>query len=110
MAMTLAEHCYTLSASFPSDERYGLTAQLRRAAVSIPSNIAEGFGRAQTGNFLQFLRIAQGSLREVETHIALAIRLKLVTPEAITDAKAIAIRVSKMLIALIRTLEARQLT
>jgi hypothetical protein len=55
LAMTLAEQCYQLTATFPREETYGLSAQIRRAAVSIPANIAEGYGRNQTGNFLNFL-------------------------------------------------------
>ena len=108
MAMKLAEDCYKLSARFPAEERFGLTAQLRRAAVSVPSNIAEGFGRAQTAGFLQFLRIAQGSLREAETQVALAVRLRMVAVEDAHLAKESATRVSKMLGALIRSLEGRK--
>ena len=59
MPMTLAEDCYRCTAEFPRDEIYGMTAQIRRAAVSIPANIAEGYGRDQTGSFIQFLRIAK---------------------------------------------------
>ena len=69
LAMTLAEHCYELTKQFPKEELYGLISQIRRAAVSIPANIAEGYGRDQTGNFIQFLRIAQGSSRELK-HIS----------------------------------------
>jgi len=71
MAMTLAQDCYLLTTRFPKDEMYGMSAQIRRAAVSIPANIAEGYGRDQTGPFVQFLRIAQGSARELETHLIL---------------------------------------
>jgi four helix bundle protein len=106
--MQLAEHIYKLSARFPSDERFGLTSQLRRSAVSIPSNIAEGFGRGQTSGFLQFLRIAQGSLREADTQIALAVRLSMVEAADAQVSIETATRVSKMLMSLIRTLEARK--
>lgn len=108
MAMTLAEDCYRLTADFPREETYGLTSQIRRAAVSIPANIAEGFGRNQTGNFLHFLRIAQGSVRELETHLLLANRLKVTEAERATPCRETAIRVSKMLRALIRKLEEAQ--
>jgi four helix bundle protein len=67
-AMDLVETLYLASASFPKSEVYGLTSQLRRAAVSIPSNIAEGQCRSTTRSFLQHLSIAQGSAAEVETH------------------------------------------
>jgi four helix bundle protein len=76
-AMTLAEHCYQVTSAFPKEEMYGLTAQMRRSAVSIAANIAEGHGRESTGAFVQFLRNAQGSLKELETHLLLATRVKL---------------------------------
>ena len=107
LAITLAEQCYELTKDFPREEVYGLTSQIRRAAVSIPANIAEGYGRDQTGNFIQFLRIAQGSARELETHLLLAPRLKLISPDQTDPCRATALRVSKMLRALIRSLENR---
>jgi four helix bundle protein len=78
-AMDLVEAIYHLSAAFPRDELYGLTAQIRRAVVSVPSNIAEGQGRWTTGEFVQFLGVANGSLREVETQLHIAVRLKFIT-------------------------------
>ena len=74
-AMEMVCTIYKLTASFPSEERFGLTNQLRRAAVSIPSNIAEGQGRGISGDFARYLRIANGSRQEVETQIAIAHRL-----------------------------------
>jgi four helix bundle protein len=103
--MMLAEECYKLTAAFPREEAYGLTAQIRRAVVSIPANVAEGYGRNQTGNFLNFLRIAQGSVRELETHLLLASRLRIADPEKAAPCRELAIRVSKMLRALIRSIE-----
>ena len=67
-----------LTRGFPREEIYGLTAQIKRAAVSIPSNIAEGQGRWTTGEFVQFLGVAHGSLCEVETQIHVALRLRLI--------------------------------
>lgn len=74
-AMDLVERVYQVTVRFPSEERYGLTSQLRRAAVAIPSNIAEGQGRGGHREFHRFLSIAHGCLREVETQILIADRL-----------------------------------
>jgi four helix bundle protein len=105
LAMTLAEQCYRLTATFPREETYGLSAQVRRVAVSIPANIAEGYGRNQTGNFLNFLRIAQGSVRELETHLLLVSRLGVADAVRSNPCREVAIRISKMLRALIRSIE-----
>ncbi len=77
-AMTMVTEIYELTKQFPSDERFGLTAQIRRAAVSIPSNIAEGHARNSTGEFIQFLGIARGSLAEVNTQLLIAKNLRYV--------------------------------
>ena len=75
LGMDLAVDIYGLSASFPSEERFGLTAQIRKAAVSVPSNIAEGHARGYTADYIRFLRIGKGSLAEMETQTILAQRL-----------------------------------
>ena len=74
-AISLAEATYRLTRGFPSEERFGLTSQARRAAVSIPANIAEGYGRGTRPAYANFIRIAQGSLKELETHLILAERV-----------------------------------
>ena len=80
-AISLVTDVYALTADFPGHEIYGLTSQLRRASVSIPSNIAEGHGRATKGEFLQFLGHARGSLCEVQTQIFIARGLTYITLE-----------------------------
>jgi four helix bundle protein len=75
LGMDVAERIYQLTTDFPDSERYGLVSQLRRAAVSIPANIAEGNSRSSTKEYLQHLSIALGSLAEIETFLDLSVRL-----------------------------------
>lgn len=77
-SMLLAEDIYALTKEFPSEERFGLSSQIKRAVVSIPSNIAEGAGRKGDKEFIQFLYIAMGSLSELETQLILSDRLQFV--------------------------------
>jgi len=74
-SMNLVTEIYKLSKSFPADEMYGLTCQIRRSAISIPSNIAEGSGRKSTADYIRFLYIATGSLYELQTQIEIALTL-----------------------------------
>jgi NADH-quinone oxidoreductase subunit D len=78
--MTLAEPCYRLTRAFPKEEMFGLTSQIRRSAALVPANIAEGHGRENTQSFIQYLRISQGSLKELETHLLLTQRVGLSHP------------------------------
>ncbi|MGI9405600.1 MAG: four helix bundle protein [Hyphomicrobiaceae bacterium] len=105
-AMDLAELAYGLTKDFPRVELYGMTSQIRRAATSVPANIAEGQGRENTGSFVQFLRIAQGSLKELETHLILSTRVKLAKQATVSPLLDLCEEVGRMLRALIRKLQA----
>jgi four helix bundle protein len=80
-SMELAKAVYQTTAPFPAEERYGLSQQMRRAAVSIPSNIAEGAGRNSAKEFLNFIGISRGSLAELETQLQLAVMLGFAAPD-----------------------------
>lgn len=96
-----------MSKTFPSEERYGLTAQLRRSAVSVPSNIAEGRGRQGVGGFLYHSSVAYGSLMEVETQLLIATRLQYMTNETARAILNRAAEVRRLLAAMIRALKRR---
>jgi four helix bundle protein len=98
--MDLAVAVYEASAGFPKDERFGLTAQLRKAAVSVPSNIAEGQGRRSRGAFCQHLSIAHGSVRELETQVLLSMRLRYLSEPATTKLLAQAAELGRLITAL----------
>ena len=105
VAMQLVRECYHLTGLFPDSERFGLTNQLRRAAVSVPSNIAEGHGRGSPKNFLNFLWIANGSLAELETQVLLAVELKFVSAVQTEQVLSLAQQVGRMLTGLRRSIE-----
>lgn len=104
-AMDWAEAACRLTAGFPKQEMYGFTSQIRRAAASVPANIAEGYGRESKGNYIQFLRVAQGSIKELETHVFLAVRIDLIGDSAVQPIMARCDTVGKMLHGLIRSVE-----
>jgi four helix bundle protein len=104
-AMTLAAECYRLTALFPLEERYGLTVQIRRAAVSIPSNLAEGHNRRSRSAFANHVGIALGSQAELETQIDLAVRLGFAGQDSAEPAQALAAEVGRLLHGLVRSLE-----
>ena len=105
LSMSLAQDVYALVRLFPAEERYALGDQLRRAVVSIPSNIAEGFGRGSTRDFLHYVAIAKGSLYEVDTQLDLASRLGYAAiPNVLKEKVA---RTGMMLNALIASLKGR---
>lgn len=104
----MAVDCYKATEMFPATETFGLSSQIRRAVVSVAANIAEGHGRETSGSFIQFLRIAQGSVKETETHILLSARLgfiELVKAEALLHK---ATEIGKMLRGLIRRVQEKQ--
>ena len=103
--MELAEKCYLATRDFPKQELFGLVSQIRRAAGSIPANIAEGQGRAHTKQFLNHLSIARGSLMELETHLILSARLKLIDRKQLIPVWRQTQQVGRMLTSLIRSLQ-----
>jgi len=103
-AMDIAESCYHLTRGYPREEAYGMTAQIRRAASAIPANIAEGYGRGHRSEYIQFLRIAQGSLKELETHLILGNRVGFSSNEDTDRLLSACTEVGKMLTSLIRSL------
>ncbi len=96
---------YEMTRNFPPDERFGLTAQIRRCAVSIPSNIAEGYGRHTTKDYIRFLHISEGSLCEVQTQLLIAKNLNFLPSELDTELDELAREIERMLTSLIRKLE-----
>jgi len=107
-AMDIVEVCYRLTKQIPQSEIYGLTSQIRRAAVSIPTNIAEGHGRKNIGEYIQHLSIANGSLKELETHLIIAGRFHYVKENEILPALEDCSEIGRMLSGLIQKLRQNQ--
>ena len=107
-AIDLVVEIYGLTSKLPKDELFGLTNQLRRAAVSIPSNIAEGNGRGSTKEYLHFLYIARGSKSEVETQLMICLALKYLKESDIENALGLCTEISKMLNKLILKLNKKE--
>jgi four helix bundle protein len=101
-SIELSVAVYALTAEFPREELYGLTSQLRRSAVSVASNIAEGYGRGSKGEYRQFLGIARGSVLEVQTQLIIAGRLEFGDAIELETADSLANEVGKMLWALLK--------
>jgi four helix bundle protein len=101
LGMDIAVDVYSLTQDYPRDEQFGLTSQTRRAASSVPANIVEGYGRNSKASYVNFLRIAQGSLKELETHVLLAERVGMARSEGTTDILGRCDRLGKMLGSLI---------
>src|SRR5689334_8575540 len=107
MAMEIAAAAYKLTQKLPKEELFGLTSQIRRASCSIAANIAEGYGRENRREYIQFLRIAQGSLKELETHLLIAIRIGSLSQEATSALLRECDLEGKQLHMLIRSLQAK---
>ncbi len=105
LGMEIACDCYGLTKDFPKEELYGMTSQIRRAATSIPANIAEGYGRDSRGEYTQFLRIAQGSLKELETHLILVERVGIAARDSTSSLQIRCDEVGRMLRSLIRSIQ-----
>jgi four helix bundle protein len=101
LSMNLANAVYRLTSTFPQEEKFGLISQLRRAAVSVPSNLAEGAARSSTNEFRQFLSIARGSLSELDTQLDLSTQLGFIAEESRADLDGLLISIDKMLYALL---------
>ena len=106
-SMKLATTVYQLTSDFPREEQYGLTSQLRRAAVSVPSNIAEGQGRLNTREFRQFLSVARGSNCELQTQLEIARALSMGRSELLDDAESLSHQVGKMLFKLLGSVQTK---
>lgn len=106
-SILLVKQVYKLTSIFPTEEKFGLISQLRRAAVSIPSNIAEGQARRTTGDFVHFVSNAEGSVAEVETQLIIAVELSFCSQAQADTCLSLLIEIRKMLNALRRTLEAK---
>ena len=103
--LQLAEECYLLTKGYPREELFGMTSQIRRASAAIPANIAEGWGREGTREYIQFLRVAQGSLKELETHLILSQRVGLARQEQVTPLLHRTTEIGKMIRSLIGSLQ-----
>lgn len=107
-AMVLVEAVYSAAKEFPKHEMYALGDQVRRAAVSVPANIAEGYGMQSTQDYIRFLLIARGSLYEVQTHCELAARLSYLSPEVHEAIESKCAEIERMLSSLISKLRPRE--
>jgi len=107
-AVALVTEVYVMTRGFPADERFGLTAQIRRAVTSVPANTAEGWGRGTTKEYVQFLIVARGSLLELETHLIVSRNLGYLKQPDLETAQRNVGQIGKMLNSLIQSLRSRQ--
>ncbi len=104
-SMLMVTNIYKFTNTFPTNEQYGLTSQIKRSAISVPSNIAEGYGRNSTGDYKRFLQIALWSLFELQTQIEIAKNLNFITNDTFEISYNKAKEIDRMLIALIRNIK-----
>ena len=105
VAMDFATAVYQATRRFPNEERFGLRMQVRRAAVSVAANVAEGHGRSSRREYARFVLIARGSLKEAETHLLLCERLGFLTAKTTQDLVAMTVRINRLLTGLRRRLQ-----
>ena len=106
-SIALVTDIYKITNDFPSDEKYGLTSQIRRSAVSIPSNIAEGAGRNHNKEFIQFLYVSLGSLSELETQLIISFNLNIIDQKVLDDCTEKTKIISNQIIGLVKYLKGR---
>ena len=104
-SMVLVTMIYKLTVKLPDDEKFGLISQIKRSAISVPSNIAEGYGRNYRKDYSRFLQIARGSLYESQTQLEIAVNLSFIAAEDLKEIQELSIEVEKMLNSLIKKLE-----
>ena len=103
-SMDVVTLIYKLVKQFPDDEKFGLISQIKRSSVSVPSNIAEGYGRNYTKDYIRFLNIARGSLYEMQTQLQVALNLDFIVEEDLNEINSLSVEVEKMLNSLINKL------
>jgi len=103
-SMDVVTLIYKLVKQFPNDEKFGLISQIKRSSVSVPSNIAEGYGRNYTKDYIRFLNIARGSLYEMQTQLQVALNLDFIVEEDLNEINSLSVEVEKMLNSLINKL------
>ena len=103
-SMDVVTLIYKLVKQFPDDEKFGLISQIKRSSVSVPSNIAEGYGRNYTKDYIRFLNIARGSLYEMQTQLQVALNLDFIVDEDLNEINSLSVEVEKMLNSLINKL------
>ena len=106
-SIDLVEQVYQVTSAFPLEEKYGLSSQSQRAATSIPANIAEGWARGTTKEYIQFLKVARGSLMELETHLIVANRLKFLPEQKVQSLVGAIAEIGRMLNGLKKSLNTR---